>query len=44
MDVAKVVATLEQNHHLRWWPDELKGAKLTMNRLSWTTLVDNVIR
>ena len=31
MDVAKVVATLEQNHHLRWWPDELKGVKLTMN-------------
>ena len=30
-DVAQVVATLEQNHHLRWWPDELKGVKLTMN-------------
>ncbi len=31
MDVAKVVATLEQNHHWRWWPDELQGVKLTMN-------------
>ena len=31
VDVAKVVAILEQNHHLRWWPGELEGVKLTMN-------------
>jgi len=30
-NVSNVIATLEQNHHMRWWPDELKGIKLTMN-------------
>ena len=27
-DVLKVIATLEQNHHMRWWPGELDGVKL----------------
>ncbi|MEI6782749.1 MAG: hypothetical protein WCQ21_17710 [Verrucomicrobiota bacterium] len=26
--VRKVIATLEQNHHFRWWPGELAGVKL----------------
>lgn len=30
-DVAKVIATLEQNHHWRWWPGELEGVKLDLN-------------
>lgn len=31
VDVLNVVATLEQNHHMRWWPGELEGVKLTMD-------------
>jgi len=27
----KVVATLEQNHHWRWWPGELEGVKLDLD-------------
>ncbi len=30
-DIAKVVATLEKNHHCRWWPGELEGVKLDLN-------------
>jgi hypothetical protein len=30
-DVIKVVATLEQNHHMRWWPGELTGVKLDLD-------------
>ena len=30
-DVAGVVKTLEQNHHMRWWPGELEGVKLEMD-------------
>ena len=30
-DVLAVVRTLESNHHMRWWPGELEGVKLTMN-------------
>jgi hypothetical protein len=30
-DVLKIVHTLEQNHHFRWWPGKLEGVKLTMN-------------
>ena len=30
-DVARVVATLEQNHHWRWWPGELEGVTLILN-------------
>ena len=30
-DVASVVKTLEQNHHMRWWPGELEGVPLEMN-------------
>jgi hypothetical protein len=26
--VGRVIATLEQNHHFRWWPGELAGVKL----------------
>jgi hypothetical protein len=29
--VANVVKTLEQNHHMRWWPGELEGVPLEMN-------------
>lgn len=29
--VLKVIRTLEQNHHMRWWPGELEGVKLTMD-------------
>jgi len=29
--VLKVITTLESNHHMRWWPGELEGVKLTMN-------------
>ena len=28
-DVLKVIGTLENNHHLRWWPGLLEGVKLT---------------
>jgi hypothetical protein len=27
-DIANVVTTLEQNHHMRWWPGKLEGVKL----------------
>ncbi len=27
-EMLTVIATLEQNHHLRWWPGELEGVKL----------------
>jgi hypothetical protein len=30
-DVASVIKTLEQNHHLRWWPGKLEGVKLQMD-------------
>jgi len=30
-DVLKVIATLEQNHHMRWWPSELEGVKLQLD-------------
>ena len=30
-EIAGVVKTLEQNHHLRWWPGELEGVPLEMN-------------
>ena len=30
-EVAKVIQTLERNHHWRWWPGKLEGVKLTMN-------------
>lgn len=30
-DIANVVATLEKNHHMRWWPGELEGVKLDLN-------------
>lgn len=30
-DVAGVIQTLEQNHHMRWWPGELEGVPLEMN-------------
>lgn len=30
-EIVKVIATLEQNHHWRWWPGELEGVKLDMN-------------
>ena len=30
-DVAQVIATLEQNHHMRWWPGKLEGVPLEMN-------------
>jgi hypothetical protein len=30
-EVVKVVATLEQNHHWRWWPGELEGVKLDLD-------------
>jgi len=30
-EVAGVVKTLEQNHHMRWWPGELEGVPLEMN-------------
>jgi len=30
-EVAQVVATLEQNHHWRWWPGELEGVKLDLD-------------
>lgn len=32
-EVAGVVKTLEQNHHMRWWPGELEGVPLEMNWL-----------
>ncbi len=30
-DVASVVKTLEQNHHMRWWPGKLEGVPLEMD-------------
>ncbi|MCX6927601.1 MAG: hypothetical protein NT154_30990 [Verrucomicrobia bacterium] len=30
-DMLKVIATLEQNHHWRWWPGELEGVKLDLD-------------
>jgi hypothetical protein len=30
-EIVKVVGTLEQNHHWRWWPGELEGVKLGMD-------------
>lgn len=29
--ILKVVTTLEQNHHMRWWPGELEGVKLSLD-------------
>jgi hypothetical protein len=29
--VAGVIKTLEQNHHMRWWPGKLEGVPLEMN-------------
>lgn len=30
-DILEVIATLEQNHHWRWWPRKLAGVELTLN-------------
>jgi len=30
-DMIKVIATLERNHHWRWWPGELDGVKLQLD-------------
>jgi hypothetical protein len=30
-DVEGVIKTLEQNHHMRWWPGKLEGVPLEMN-------------
>ena len=30
-EVAGVIRTLEQNHHMRWWPGKLEGVPLEMN-------------
>jgi len=30
-EIVKVIATLEQNHHWRWWPGELDGVKLQLD-------------
>ncbi len=30
-EIVKVITTLEQNHHWRWWPGELEGVELDMN-------------
>ena len=30
-DVVRVIATLEQNHHMRWWPGKLAGVKLDLD-------------
>ena len=32
-DILKVITTLEQNHHMRWWPGLLEGIKLTLDWL-----------
>lgn len=29
--VLRVIAILEQNHHMRWWPGELEGVKLELD-------------
>jgi hypothetical protein len=29
--ILKVIKILEQNHHMRWWPGELEGIKLTQD-------------
>jgi len=30
-EIAQVIGTLEQNHHMRWWPGKLEGVKLDLN-------------
>jgi hypothetical protein len=30
-NILKVIKILEQNHHMRWWPHELEGVKLTLD-------------
>ncbi|MCY3018261.1 MAG: hypothetical protein NTW87_04410 [Planctomycetota bacterium] len=30
-EIVNVIATLERNHHWRWWPGELEGVKLDLN-------------
>jgi len=30
-EIAQVIGTLEQNHHMRWWPGMLEGVKLDLN-------------
>jgi hypothetical protein len=30
-EIVQVIATLEQNHHMRWWPGELEGMKLDLD-------------
>ncbi len=30
-NISRVIATLEKNHHFRWWPGELDGIKLQMD-------------
>ena len=30
-EIVAVIATLEQNHHLRWWPGKLAGVKVEMD-------------
>ncbi len=30
-DILNVIATLEQNHHMRWWPGELEGVKMDLD-------------
>ncbi len=29
--ILKVIRILERNHHMRWWPGELEGVKLTLD-------------
>ncbi len=31
MSIVKVINTLEQNHHMRWWPGKLEGIKLMLD-------------
>ena len=30
-EIVQVVKTLEQNHHMRWWPGKLEGVKLQLD-------------
>jgi hypothetical protein len=30
-DILEVIHILERNHHMRWWPGELEGVKLTLD-------------
>lgn len=30
-EILKVIAILEQNHHMRWWPGKLEGVKLMLD-------------